>query len=99
MFTQDKSQKSDEYLCMIKDKLNVSVSECIEAAGYEFDTETQKHLIRTAHFGKAFIPAHNPDEYIKISRILRVLNSLRDPKIGIPLTYKQYRYFLTLYQC
>lgn len=87
---EDKSQKSDEYLCMIKGRLDESVSECVEAASYEFDTETQKSLIRAAYFGKAFIPSHNPDEYIKISRVLRVLNALRDPKIGIPLTYKQY---------
>lgn len=65
------------------------MAECVEAAGCEFDVETQKSLIRAAHFGKSFIPSHNPDEYIKICRVLRVLNALRDPKIGIPLTYKQ----------
>lgn len=76
-------------MCLIKNKLEESVAECIEAASYEFDTDTQKSLIRAAHFGKAFIASHNPDEYIKICGILRVLNALRDPKIGIPLTYKQ----------
>lgn len=66
-----------------------AVDECIVTASYEFDTETQKSLISAAYFGKAFIPNHNPDEYVKISRVLRVLNALRDPQIGIPLTYKQ----------
>lgn len=66
------------------------MAECIEASSFEHDPETQKSLIRAAYFGKAFIPAHNPDEYIRITRILRVLNALRDPKIGIPLTFKQY---------
>lgn len=65
------------------------MSECVEAAGYEYDTDTQKSLIRSAYFGKGFIESHNPDEYIKMCRILRVLNALHDPKIGIPLTYKQ----------
>lgn len=86
---EEKSHQSDEYLCMIKNKLPESVDECIEAAGYEFDTITQKSLIRAAYFGKSFIQSHDPSEYIKICRILRVLNALRDPKIGIPLTHKQ----------
>lgn len=86
----EKSHRSDEYLCQIKDRLEQSVAECIEASSHEHDPETQKSLIRAAYFGKAFIPAHNPDEYIRITRILRVLNALRDPKIGIPLTFKQY---------
>lgn len=85
----EQSHRSDEYLCQIKDRLEQSVAECIEASSYEFDTATQKSLVRTAHFGKAFIPGHNPDEYIKITRILRVLNALRDPNIGIPLTFRQ----------
>lgn len=74
---------------LIKEKLEESVNECIEAASYEFDTDAQKSLIRAAYFGKAFIPGHNPDKYIETCRILRVLNALRDPKIGIPLTYVQ----------
>lgn len=86
---QEKSHRSDEYLCLIQDKLPMAVDECIDAASYEYDTETQKSLIRAAYFGKAFIPSHNPDEYIRICRILRVLNALRHSKIGIPLTIKQ----------
>lgn len=86
---QEKSHQSDEYLGLIKNKLEESVDECIDAASYEFDADTQKSLIRAAHFGKAFIAGHNPDKYIEICRVLRVLNALRDPKIGIPLTYTQ----------
>lgn len=74
---------------MIKDKIELAVTECIEAAGYEFDGETQKSLIRAALYGKGFIASHNPDSYIKMCRILRVLNAIRHQKVGIPLTYKQ----------
>lgn len=74
---------------LIKNKLEESVNECIEAAGFEFDTNTQKSLIRAAYFGKAFIAGHNPDKYIETCRVLRVLNALRDPKIGVPITYAQ----------
>ncbi|KAG4068339.1 hypothetical protein HA402_007859 [Bradysia odoriphaga] len=88
----EKSHQSDEYLCSIKNNLQSAVNECVEAAGYEYDSTTQKSLIRAAYFGKAFIPSHNPDEYIRICRILRVLNAIRDSQIGIPLTIKQFHH-------
>lgn len=46
---QEKSHKSDEYLCLVKD-IQSAVDECIEGASYEFDTETQKSLIRVRIF-------------------------------------------------
>ena len=86
----ERSHRSDEYLSLILDNIDSAVSECIEAAGNEFDTETQKSLIRAAHFGKGFIKSHNPDNYIRTSRILRALNSVRKEDIGIPLTINQF---------
>ena len=86
----ERSHQSDEYLCLILDKIEIAVSECIDAAGFEFDTETQKSLVRAAHFGKGFIKAHNPDDYIRICRILRVLNAVRESDVGIPLTINQF---------
>ncbi|XP_017088606.2 vacuolar protein sorting-associated protein 16 homolog [Drosophila bipectinata] len=87
---EEKSYKSDEYLSMCRDKMPLAVDECIMAASHEFCPETQKSLLRTAHFGKGFILNHNPDEYMRIMRILRVLNTLRHERIGIPLTFKQF---------
>ncbi|XP_055906009.1 vacuolar protein sorting-associated protein 16 homolog [Eupeodes corollae] len=87
---QERSHQSDEYLSLFRGKMEIAVDECIEAAGYEFCPETQKSLIKTAYFGKGFIALHNPDKYMRICRILRVLNALRHPKIAIPLTYKQF---------
>ncbi|XP_037955262.1 vacuolar protein sorting-associated protein 16 homolog [Teleopsis dalmanni] len=87
---QEKSHQSDEYISLFRDKMDVAVNECIEAAAYEFCTETQKSLLRSAYFGKGFIPSHNPEEYMRILRILRVLNALRHPKIAMPLTFKQF---------
>lgn len=86
----ERSHQSDEYLCLILDKIDIAVSECIEAAGFELDTDTQKSLIRAAHFGKGFIKAHKPDEYIRICSIVRVLNALRTEDVGIPLTIGQF---------
>lgn len=86
----ERSHQSDEYLCLIMDKIDVAVDECIQASGFEFDSETQKSLISAAHFGKGFINGYNPDEYIKTCKILRVLNAIRNEEIGIPLTITQF---------
>lgn len=45
---------------------------------------------QAAYFGKGFIPLHNPTDYVNMLRTLRVLNSLRHPKIAISLTITQY---------
>jgi vacuolar protein sorting-associated protein 16 len=86
----ERSHQADEYLSLIMDKINVAVEECINAAGFEFDTEAQKSLIRAANFGKGFIANHNPDEYIRVCKLLRVLNAIRVEEIGIPLTMTQF---------
>lgn len=86
----ERSHQSDEYLCLILDRIETAVNECIEAAGFEFDTETQKSLIRAAHFGKGFIKSHKPDDYIRTCRIVRALNAIRTDEIGIPLTFNQF---------
>ncbi|XP_066993327.2 vacuolar protein sorting-associated protein 16 homolog isoform X2 [Anabrus simplex] len=43
---QKQSHRADEYIRLVKDQLDVAVKHCIEAAGYEFDTEIQKSLIQ-----------------------------------------------------
>lgn len=48
---QERSHQSDEYLCLIRDQLEVAVSECIEAAVFEFDPVTQKSLIQVSGGG------------------------------------------------
>lgn len=45
---EERSCQSDEYLCLIKNQLEVAVAECIEAAVFEFDPVTQKSLIRVS---------------------------------------------------
>lgn len=47
---QEKSHKSDEYLSLFRGRMDEAVNECIEAAGYEFCTETQKSLLRVSIF-------------------------------------------------
>lgn len=47
-------------------------------------------LIRAAQFGKCFLADTNcVDRYVDMCRLLRVLNAIRDPRIGLPLTCEQ----------
>ncbi|XP_048477907.1 vacuolar protein sorting-associated protein 16 homolog [Plutella xylostella] len=87
---QKRSHQADEYIRLVKPDLTSAVQDCIDAASYEFDPEVQKMLIRAAQFGKGFImDANITDTYVKTCRWLRVLNSVRDPKVAIPLTFLQ----------
>ncbi|NXN14461.1 VPS16 protein, partial [Indicator maculatus] len=89
---EKESQKADEYLREIKDQklLPEAVSQCIEAAGYEHEPDTQKSLLRAASFGKCFIDKFPPEGFVRMCQDLRVLNAIRDYQIGIPLTFTQY---------
>ncbi|EFA13302.2 Vacuolar protein sorting-associated protein 16 homolog-like Protein [Tribolium castaneum] len=89
---QKRSHRANEYICLVKQDLAKAVDQCINAVGYEFDPEVQKMLIRAAQFGKCFIAYMNSDKYVNIIRLLRVLNAVRDPKIGIPLTFTQLQF-------
>ncbi|XP_062617543.1 vacuolar protein sorting-associated protein 16 homolog, partial [Saccostrea cucullata] len=83
------SQKADEYIRIIKDKLEVAVSQCIEAAGHEIDSAKQEPLLKAAAFGKCFLTDYSPEAYVNMCQMLRVLNQVRNHVIGIPLTYSQ----------
>lgn len=86
---EKKSHRANEYIHLVKPRLSFAVHECIEAAGHEFDPNTQKMLIKAAQFGKSFICDYDPEKYVLMCRVLRALNAVRDPKIGLPITYEQ----------
>uniref|UniRef100_A0A671YX13 Vacuolar protein sorting-associated protein 16 homolog n=1 Tax=Sparus aurata TaxID=8175 RepID=A0A671YX13_SPAAU len=87
------SQKADEYLREIKEQsmLGEAVRQCVEAAGHEYDTNTQKSLLRAASFGKCFLTDFSPDLFVTTCRELRVLNAVRESSIGLPLTHTQFK--------
>lgn len=86
---QKRSHRADEYISLVRNDLELAVRQCIEAAAYEFDPDTQKMLIRAAQFGKCFLTNANSDMYVNMCRLLRVLNAVRDSRVGLPLTYTQ----------
>lgn len=75
----------------------MAVNQCVQAAGFEFDQQIQKVLIKAAKFGKTFAPDIPSKPYVQMCRILRVLNGVRCNKIGIPLTYIQYPFNIIQY--
>lgn len=49
------------------------------------------HRVRqAAKFGKGFSKSMDSEYYVQMCRTLRVLNAVRHPAVGIPLTYTQY---------
>ncbi|CAG2064744.1 unnamed protein product, partial [Timema podura] len=42
-----------------------------------------------AQFGKSFVPDIDSEPYVKMCRTLRVLNAVRNLRIGVPLTITQ----------
>uniref|UniRef100_A0A8C9Y1N0 Vacuolar protein sorting-associated protein 16 homolog n=1 Tax=Sander lucioperca TaxID=283035 RepID=A0A8C9Y1N0_SANLU len=97
---QKSSQKADEYLREIKEQsmLGEAVRQCVEAAGHEYDSNTQKSLLRAASFGKCFLTDFSPEAFVSTCRELRVLNAVRERGVGLPLTHTQlvYRQFYPL---
>ncbi|KAB0802860.1 hypothetical protein PPYR_05046 [Photinus pyralis] len=49
-------------------------------------------LIRAAQFGKCFVESIDSEDYVRMCRLLRVLNSVRDRRIGIPITFTELFY-------
>ncbi|ODM96537.1 Vacuolar protein sorting-associated protein 16 [Orchesella cincta] len=82
------SHKADEYIRTISN-MNKAVEECISAAGHEFYPPTQKLLLKAAQFGKCFLTKYNPEGFVHMCQMLRILNAVKDYKIAIPLTYTQ----------
>lgn len=65
-----------------------AIEMCIQAAGYEFDVEQQRGLLKAARFGMDFVDA-SPGPLIQMCQWLRVLFHVRDFRVGIALTYRQ----------
>lgn len=89
---EDGDPKSDENIRTIAatNQLNDAVLNCISAAASEFHPQSQQRLLKAASYGKAFCPDLDPMEFVETAKKLRVLNEVRRPEIGLPLTIQQY---------
>ena len=72
-------------------ELAAAVVGCIHAARHEPSIETQTVLLNAAVFGKAYVPLGVDKDLLALTcATLRVLNALREPKVGMPITWTQY---------
>ncbi|KAJ0669793.1 putative transcription factor WD40-like family [Helianthus annuus] len=86
-----RSAKADENLRLIRSSLPEAVEACVDAAGHEFDPSLQQTLLRAASYGQAFCSQFQRESIQEMSKTLRVLNAVRSPEIGIPLSIHQYK--------
>ena len=87
---EKKSPKADDEIQLIRSNLDDAIDTCIRGAGQEYSTQWQKQLLKAASFGKSVLDLYNSDDFVNMCQTLRVLNAVRDYKIGIPITYEQY---------
>ncbi|KAL6137178.1 hypothetical protein ACLB2K_062472 [Fragaria x ananassa] len=86
-----RSAKADENLRLIRASLSEAVEACIDAAGHEFDLSRQQTLLRAASYGQAFCSNFQRDHIQEMCKTLRVLNAVRHPDVGMPLSIQQYK--------
>lgn len=75
-------------------QLEEAVAHCLDAAVAEYDADAQARYLRAASYGKCFFDEKQSlrfaDRFVDAARKLRVMNSLRAPDVGIPITSQQY---------
>ena len=87
---------------VLEDKkgLEESVDDIIDGAYFEIDPEEQKVLLKAAAYGKAFlgkaISTFRHDRFAEVCKNLRVMNALKDSKIGRVVTYPQFAYLASV---
>lgn len=88
---EKQSPKADENIRLIRSNLPDAVGSCVQAAGHEFDVHWQKQLLKAASFGKSILDLYSSDDFVDMCEAIRILNAVRDYKIGLPISYDQYR--------
>ncbi|KAL8661171.1 MAG: hypothetical protein Q9202_005828 [Teloschistes flavicans] len=88
---EKKSPKADENVRLIRSNLPDAVGTCVQAAGQEFNVHWQKQLLKAASLGKSILDLYSSDDFVDTCEALRMLNAVRDYRIGLPISYDQYR--------
>ncbi|MEW5298634.1 MAG: hypothetical protein WDW36_001730 [Sanguina aurantia] len=84
------SARCDKVLRLLKEELPCAVITTIQAAGLDTSVARQRALLRAACYGRAFCPSDFPPLLLHSTcSKLRLLNALREPAVGMPLTMGQ----------
>ncbi|KAJ3100662.1 hypothetical protein HDU97_002005 [Phlyctochytrium planicorne] len=87
---EKRNPKADEGVKSIRPQMSEAVEACLEAALNEIDIPVQKKLLQAASFGKAYIFPYDASRFVKVCDVLRVLNAVRSPDIGISISFPQF---------
>jgi hypothetical protein len=87
---EKKNASSIKIIRSIKAQLPTAVRNCLSAALHEFNPQLQRSLLKAASYGKSFCEEFNHEEFIKACKIIRIMNAVWNPDIGIPITFEQY---------
>ncbi|KAG2424052.1 hypothetical protein HYH02_015233 [Chlamydomonas schloesseri] len=90
----DQNPRCDRILRNIQDggstALAAAVATAITAAGHDLSPLRQRSLMRAAAYGRPFCPPDFPRQLMYGTACrLRVLNAVRDARVGLPLTMSQ----------
>ncbi|VDK46335.1 unnamed protein product [Anisakis simplex] len=77
------------YFKMIETQLDKAVHQCLFAAAHQFDHSMQKRLLRAASLGNALLQRHDPSQFVDLCHVMRILNSVRQPYVGMSLSFLQ----------
>ncbi|KAG8530362.1 uncharacterized protein KY384_004864 [Bacidia gigantensis] len=88
---EKESPNADENIQLIRPNLPDAVATCVKAAGQQYDATWQKQLLKAASFGKSVLDLYSSDDFVEMCQTLRILNAVRDYKVGLPMTHYQYK--------
>ncbi|WIA22377.1 hypothetical protein OEZ85_004684 [Tetradesmus obliquus] len=80
---------AEKLLGQMSGHLAEAVEGCAAAAGLDLSKTRQRALLRAAVFGRAFAPSVAAPLLRETAQRLRLLNALREPEVGLPLTMPQ----------
>lgn len=85
--------KADSNISLLKaeNTLKSAIDTSLDGALREFDPIWQKKILKAVSFGKAYFEENtfNADIYVRTVNLVKVLNHLRIPEIGLFLTYSE----------
>jgi hypothetical protein len=85
------SAESDQLMRKVADaQLEAAIDACLQVAAEEFNLENQRRLLRAASYGALFAKGARADQFVDTARKIRILNAVRSPEVGMPLTFVQY---------
>uniref|UniRef100_A0A0N5A7L6 Vacuolar protein sorting-associated protein 16 homolog n=1 Tax=Syphacia muris TaxID=451379 RepID=A0A0N5A7L6_9BILA len=78
-----------DYITMIGSNMEKAVQQCLFAAAHQFDCNLQQKLLKAANLGKSLVAHYDSSQFVDTCRVMRVLNNVREPYIGIAMSFAQ----------